>query len=113
LNDNDWKKAVDFLCYKRKQVLVIQVLTPDELDPTYDGRINLVDAEAEGLEDLRNLKLRINRANHIAYRQALADMQEDMRSFCASRGADFISVSTENPLERMLFKELLKVGIMA
>ena len=113
LNDNDWKKAVDFLCYKRKQVLIIQVLTPDELDPTYDGRINLVDAEADGLEDLKNLKLRINRANHIAYRQALADMQEDMRSFCASRGADYISVSTENPLERMLFKELLKVGIMA
>ena len=28
-------------------------------------------------------------------------------------GADFVSVSTEYPLEKMLFKELLKVGIMA
>jgi uncharacterized protein (DUF58 family) len=113
LNDSDWKKAVDFLRYKRKQVLLVQVLTPDEIDPTYDGRVKLVDVEADGLDDVRNLKMRINRANHIAYRQALADMQEDMRSFCASREADYITVNTENPLERMLFQELLKVGIMA
>ena len=113
LTDSDWKKAIDYLCYKRKQVLLVQVLTPDEIDPVYDGRINLIDAEAEGLDDVRNLKIRINQANHLAYRQALEDMQSEMRSFCASRGADFICVSTDNPLERMLFKELLKVGIMA
>ena len=94
-------------------MLLVQVLTPDEIDPTYDGRVKLVDVEADGLDDVRNLKMRINRANHIAYRQALADMQEDMRSFCASRGADFIRVSCDQPLEKMLFKELLKVGIMA
>jgi hypothetical protein len=40
-------------------------------------------------------------------------MKGELKSFCASRGADFISVSTEQPLEKMLFKELLKVGIMA
>jgi hypothetical protein len=40
-------------------------------------------------------------------------MQEELRSFCASRGAEFISVSTDLPIEKMLFKELLKVGIMA
>ena len=111
--DSDWKKAVDFLCFKKKQVLLIQIMTPDEIEPAYDGRINLIDAEANGIEDLKNLKLKINRSNHLAYAEALADMKEELRSFCASRGADFISVSTEQPLEKMLFKELLKVGIMA
>ena len=111
--DSDWRKAVDFLCFKKKQVLLIQVLTPDEIEPAYDGRINLIDSEAEGMEDLKNLKLKINRSNHLAYAEALADMKEELRSFCASRGADFISVSTDHPLEKMLFKELLKVGIMA
>ena len=111
--DSDWKKTVDFLCFKKKQVLLIQVMTPDEIEPTYDGRINLIDSEANGLEDLKNLKLKINRSNHLAYAEALADMKEELRAFCASRGADFISVSTEQPLEKMLFKELLKVGIMA
>lgn len=111
--DSDWKKAVDFLCYKKKQVLLIQVMTPEEIDPTYMGRVNLIDSEAEGLEDGKNLKIRINRANLLAYEEALRDMQAELRSFCASRDAAFITVSTSEPIEKMLFKELLKVGIMA
>lgn len=110
--DSDWKKAVDFLCYKKKQVLLIQVLTPEELDPTYMGRVNLIDSEAEGMEDTKNLKIRINRANLLAYEEAIRDMQAELRSFCASRDAAFITVSTAQPIEKMLFKELLKVGIM-
>ena len=111
--DSDWKKAIDYLCFKKKQVLLIQVMTPDEIEPAYDGRINLIDSEANGMEDTKNLKLKINRSNHIAYSEALEDLKEELKSFCASRGADFISVSTDHPLEKMLFKELLKVGIMA
>lgn len=111
--DSDWKKAIDYLCYKKKQVILVQVMTPQEIDPSYMGRVNLIDCEAEGLEDPKNMKLKINRANLLAYEAALTDMQAEFRSFCASRGADFISVSTEYPIEKMLFKELLKVGIIA
>ena len=110
---SDWKKAIDYLCYKKKQVLLIQVMTPDEIDPSYTGRVNLIDAEANGMDDARNMRIRISRSNQIAYQEALRDFREELRSFCASRGADFISVSTDQPLDRMLFKELLKVGIMA
>ena len=88
-------------------------MTPEEIDPTYMGRVNLIDSEAEGLEDAKNLKIRINRANLMAYEEALRDMQAELQSFCASRDAAFITVSTSEPIEKMLFKELLKVGIMA
>ena len=111
--DSDWKKAVDYLCYKKKQVLLLQVMTPDELEPSYSGRVNLIDAESEGMEDIKNMRIKINRSNQLAYDEALKDFKADIQSFCASRGADFVSVSTAQPLEKMLFKELLKVGIMA
>ena len=111
--DSNWKKAVDYLCYKKKQVLLVQIMTPEELDPSYSGRVNLIDSEAGGMEDPKNLKIKINRSNQLAYEEVLRDMHEAMRSFCASRGADFIRVSCDQPLEKMLFKELLKVGIMA
>ena len=111
--DSDWKQAVDFLAFKKKQILLIQVLTPDEIDPIYDGRIHLIDNEANGVDDAKNLRIRIDKSHQHAYAEALHDVQEDLRSFCASRGADFITVNTENPIEKMLFKELLKVGIMS
>ena len=45
--DSNWKKAVDYLVYKKRQVLLVQVMTPDEIEPIYDGRLNLIDSEAE------------------------------------------------------------------
>ena len=111
--ESDWKKAVDFLTFKKKQVLLIQVLTPDEIDPSYTGRVHLIDAEAESMEDGKNMKIKIDRSHQRAYEQAMAAHTEELRSFCASRGADFISISTDMPIEKALFKELLKVGIMA
>ena len=109
----DWKKAVDYLCYKKKQVLLIQIMTLDEADPSYSGRINLIDSEALGIEDEKNLKLRINTAHQKAYAEAIRQHQDDIRSFCNSRDAAFISIRCDQPIEKVLFKELLKVGIMA
>ena len=109
----DWKKAVDYLTYKKRQVLLVQLMTPDELEPVYDGRLNLIDAEAEDLTDSRNMKLRITRSLQIAYQEALKDFKADLKSFCVSRGAEFISIDTDKSIEKMLFGELLKVGIMA
>lgn len=109
---DEWKKAVDYLVYKRRQILLIQILTPDEVDPAYSGRINLIDSESVDMSDIKNMKMRITRGMLAAYEEALGDMIAEIKSFCASRGADFISVRTDEPIERMLFGELLKVGIM-
>lgn len=113
LTENEWKKAVDYLVYKRRQVLLVQVLTPDEVDPAYSGRINLIDAESVDLSDGKNMKLKINKSMQIAYEDALRDFLSDIKSFCVSRGADFISIRTDSPVEKVLFSELLKVGIVA
>ena len=110
---SDWKKAVDFLCYKKRQVILMQILTPEEIDPHFDGRMHLFDSEAPAAEDPRNMKLRVTRGMLDAYRLALADFREDIRSFCAKRGVAYLSVSTDQPIERVLFGEFLKRGIMS
>ena len=110
--ESDWKKAVDYLCYKKRQVFLIQIMSPEERDPSYSGRINLVDSEATDVLDERNMKVRITRGLQQAYEQALNDYIEDMGSFCASRGAGFISVSSDKPIERVIFGELMRTGII-
>ena len=111
--DSDWKKAVDYLCYKKRQVMLIQILTPDEIDPSYDGRVHLFDSESEDAADPRNMKLKINSGMLKAYEEALNNFVQDIRSFCTKRSVDFISVSTEAPIERVLFGELFKTGIIS
>ena len=110
--DSDWRRAVDYLSYKKRQVLLIQVMTPEERDPTYSGRVNLIDSEAEDLTDPKNMKMNIDMSAQMAYEEALKDLESDLYNFCVSRGATFITIPTDQPIEKVLFKELLKVGIV-
>ena len=110
--DSDWRRAVDYLSYKKRQVLLIQVMTPEERDPTYSGRVNLIDSEAEDLTDDKNMKMNIDISAQMAYEEALKDLESDLYNFCVSRGATFITIPTDQPIEKVLFKELLKVGIV-
>ena len=104
---------MDYLTYKKRQVLLVQVLTPEEVDPNYTGRVNLIDVESESVDDVRNMKLKIDTSALSAYEEAMHEILEDLRTFCNSRGASFVSICTDQPIEKVLFKELLKVGIMA
>ena len=110
--DSDWRRAVDYLSYKKRQVLLIQVMTPEERDPTYSGRVNLIDSESEDLTDTKNMKMNIDMSAQMAYEDALKDLEKDLYEFCVSRGATFITIPTDQPIEKVLFKELLKVGIV-
>lgn len=113
MTESNWKKAVDYLCYKNRQVLLIQILTPEEIDPSYAGRVSMVDAEAVDLADLKNMKLNITRSMQMAYEEAMKDFVDDIRSFVVRRGGSFVSVCTEDPIEKVLFGGLFKAGIMS
>ena len=110
--ESNWKKAVDYLCYKKRQVLLIQIMTPEETDPTYDGRVTLIDSESVDLSDPKNMKIRITKSMREAFDEALTDFKKDMKEFCSKRNVDYISISSDSPIEKVLFSELLKVGIM-
>ncbi len=111
--ESNWKNAVDYLCYKNRQVLLVQIMTPEESDPSYDGRVNLIDSESLDVADPKNMKMKITKSMLKAYEEAMADFKADMKSFCSKRGVDYISIRTDMPIEKVLFGELLKVGIMA
>ena len=93
-------------------LLLVQIMTPDEEDPAYDGRVNLIDSESVDISDSKNIKIRITRSMQEAYAETIAEFKKDMHDFCVKRGVDCVFIRTDAPLEKVLFGELLKVGIM-
>ena len=65
------------------------------------------------ISDNKNMRLRINANLQKAYNEALTDFKNDIKEFCVKRDVDYISISTDTPIETVLFKELLKVGLMS
>ena len=110
LTENDWKKAVDYLLYRKRQVMMIQILSPEDINPLYNGKVRLLDTEAENEIDGRIMKMRITRAANKAYLQALDDYAEEIKSFCASRGVFFISASSGDPIEKLFFEKIFMTG---
>ncbi len=109
--ESNWKKAVDYLLYKKLQVVLIQVISPQEADPNYYGRLTLLDSESDDLLDPKNMKLYITRGMLNAYEEALHDFIYDMRAFCVTRNVGIINVRTDMPIEKAIFEQLMNIGI--
>lgn len=110
LTESNWKQAVDYLRFNKRQVLIVHVLSPSDVNPMCNGRVRLVDLEAESPMDERNFKMNVTRAHLKAYQEALKDFIDDNKRFCASREVDYISVVTDEPVEKLLFERMNKVG---
>ncbi len=112
LTDHDWKKAVDYLMYKGQQVLLVQLFASQEVSPDYTGYLNLVDSEADGTDDVRNMRMRINGEHYAAYEKAYNAIKSKVRDYCVSRGAGYAFVSTATPIEKAIFNGLIKADVI-
>lgn len=112
LNENHWQKALDYLSYKKRQTLVCQILGKEDLAPTFGGKLELVDCEGDGMGDGRNVKLRVGRPTLERYREELSAYIDEIAQVCASKGALFLSVGTDTPIEKAIFYDLMNYDLI-
>ena len=112
LDESNWKAAVDYLLFKKREVMLVQVLDPEEMDPSYKGRTILLDSEATDHYDTRNMKLNITRGEYDAYKRALRDMLEDVRSFCIKRNITYVFARSDEDVEKVFFEQLFEAGVI-
>ena len=112
LTDSDWKRAVDALLERHREVAVIQVLSRQEADPICSGSLNFLDCEKAMEEQDRGVRMEVNRSALEAYRMAFADWQRDIREFCRKRGVGFLSVCSDERIEDVILKKGMAAGVI-
>lgn len=112
LSDDNYKAAIDYLLYKKREVMLVQVLSIDEITPSYNGRVVLMDSESSDALDERNMKMNILKSEFNAYKEALRDYLKDIKDFCSSRGVDYIMINTDQEVERALLEKLYGTGVI-
>ncbi|KGX90786.1 DUF58 domain-containing protein [Pontibacillus marinus] len=90
---------------KRQQVLLIQVLLPEEKDPNYAGDLKLIDVESSGERDI-SMNPRVIKQ----YRERFEEHTNQIKSFCNKRGIDLVPCLTSDSLEETIFSSLMKKG---
>jgi uncharacterized protein (DUF58 family) len=94
-------KVIRELAATGSELIILHVLSPDELDPSMEGDVRLVDVETgDGLD------VTIDLATIDDYKARLAAWQEGFGDLAAKRGATYVPISTDLPLADLVFAEL-------
>jgi uncharacterized protein (DUF58 family) len=100
LDPAGYEAGLTALLARGNQVNAIQVLAPEELEPTRFGDLKMVDSETGVETEVTFGKYRLD-----AYRRTVANYVQRLREFCTGRGIRFFSVSAGTPVEHLLLKQ--------
>ena len=89
------------------ELVVLHVLSPEELDPPLEGDLRLVDAETGDAVDVT-----LDLATLDAYRDRLAAWQADLADLAAKRRAMYVPLATDTPLADLVFAELRRRRVL-
>ncbi len=108
LTFGDFRRAFNALFSSGLEILGLQILGPTEIDPEVPSDFRLVDAETDTTLDVSagGDLLRFYQDHRQAY-------QEHLSSLCQSRSGRFLTTSTAEPLETLLFDTLRRQGWIA
>jgi uncharacterized protein (DUF58 family) len=107
MTDSDWRSGLRALRAAGQEVNVIQVLSPEEIDPSLRGDWKLVDAETGAPTEV-TLSPRLLRS----YREALERHTADITEFCRREGNAFLQLRSDVDLTGTVLADLQAVGML-
>lgn len=108
LTDNNYEDAINYLAEKRRDTFCLQILSKEELKPKVRGRVHFFDSENAS----KTYRKDINREIIHAYQQALEYATGRIREYCASRGAEYLLVSSDESVYEIFFGKFVDMGVL-
>lgn len=108
LTDEDYERAIDKLAERKRDVLCVQVLSREELNPQFRGKMHLFDSE-----NIQNFfRKKIDRDRIIAYKEALRYVTDKIKNYCEARGGHYMLVPADASLSHVFFGEMVDMGVL-
>lgn len=108
LTDDEYERAIDKFVEKKRDVLCVQVLARDELNPQFRGKMHLFDSE--NIADFFRKKIDKDRIN--AYKAALKFVTERIKNYCESRGGNYMLVPSYEKISDVFFGDVIDMGVL-
>lgn len=107
LDEDDFRVEMKLLAQRGFDLNLIQVLSPEELQPQTKGDLTLVDSESGDQREVT-----VNERVLTAYHAALAAYTTSLGSFCRATGIGYTVITSDLAFEDVLLKRLVE-GRMA
>jgi uncharacterized protein (DUF58 family) len=100
-------KVIRELAATGSELIVLHVLSPDELDPALEGDLRLVDTETGERVDIT-----MDLATLDAYKARLRDWKASFADLAAKRRASYVDLSSDVNLAELMFAELRRRRVL-
>lgn len=110
LSPNGYQQGIDALLGRRQEVVLVQVLAPDELEPPADlvGEWRLLDVESSS-----PLEVTITPSVVRAYRELVRRYTQEAAEFARRRGVHYLLIRSDTDVEQVLLRTLRRAGVLA
>ncbi|WP_054696322.1 DUF58 domain-containing protein [Syntrophomonas palmitatica] len=107
LSPAGFKPGLQYLQYLGQEVVLLQVLAPDELNPVLGGDYRLIDHETQEMRETT-----VNPVLLQAYQRRLREFTADSRDFCVGRGMSFMQINSAESFADVILRYLPQAGIL-
>jgi uncharacterized protein (DUF58 family) len=101
LDPAGYEQGLRALMERRFDLHVIQLLAPEEIEPTLGGDLELVDAESGEIREVS-----VDAETLRAYRRELDAYLGRLEAFCRAHELNYVRVTTDTPIEDLLLRRL-------
>ncbi len=108
LTDENYEAAIDRLAEQRRDILCVQVLSREELNPQLRGKMHLFDSEDQS----RFFRKKIDADVVRAYKDALKYVTDRIRLYCESRGGSYLLAPAYVDLPELFFDRFADMGVV-
>ena len=108
LTDDNYENAIDHLASKKRDVLCVQVLASDEINPQMRGKMHLFDSE----NATKFYKKKIDHDIVKAYTAALKFVIERIKNYCEARGASYLLAPSNASIFEVFFGKMVDLGVL-
>ena len=108
LTEENYEMAIDRLAEAKRDILCVQVLSREELNPQFRGKMHLFDSE----DQAKFFRKRIDQDVVNAYKDALKYVTDRIRLYCESRGGQYILAPTYLELPELFFDKFMDMGVV-
>ena len=108
LTDENYESAIDHLVSKKKDVLCIQILSQEELNPQMRGKMHLFDSEDAN----KTYRKKIDNDIIRAYKEALRFVMERIKGYCEARGAYYLLAPASMSVSEVFFNKFVEMGVL-
>lgn len=99
--------GLKYLAFKKQQIILVQVLSEEEINPEFNNEITFIDSETG-----ENLKMSLTPSLIADYKNALKDYNKKLESLAKKYGGKLISVSSSKSIEEIILNDFSKKRVL-